>query len=207
MSVDEATPRFQIVEAGSKDLIEKCKVIRIEVFVNEQQFPLEAEIDEYDEEPTTIHLLCMEAATSVPVGTLRMYPSSSSYDRPGLNADQPDARIVHRFKLGRVCILQRYRKFKLGSKMIEAGHALLRQRILERANDNSPEGPTHIPDLPSTKEAVHRATMLEVHLHSQIPAIGFYERCGYKRYGDEFMEDGASHMAMLARLPLLDAKS
>jgi len=45
---------------------------------------------------------------------------------------------------------------------------------------------------------------VEVKLHSQIPAVGFYARCGYKGTGVEFIEDGRPHRAMRILIQTLE---
>jgi ribosomal protein S18 acetylase RimI-like enzyme len=36
----------------------------------------------------------------------------------------------------------------------------------------------------------------EVHLHARAPVVGFYERLGYRVYGDPFVEVGIEHRLM-----------
>lgn len=77
-------------------------------------------------------------------------------------------RIVNDFgKLERICILKPLRKLGLGKEIIEA---------LEKI---------------AIKKGVS-----QVKLHGQTQAEGFYQKLGYKRASEVFMEDGIPHILM-----------
>ncbi|MBU5590366.1 GNAT family N-acetyltransferase [Clostridium sp. MSJ-4] len=72
-----------------------------------------------------------------------------------------------RYKIGRVCVLKEYRRCGYGEKVIEELIHILRE-----------------------------INIGEVLLHAQIKSISFYERLGFKAYGNLFEEEGIEHIAM-----------
>lgn len=74
-------------------------------------------------------------------------------------------------KLERICILKPYRELGIGKTIIDA---------LEGIAGN--EG------------------VLQVKLHGQVQAEGFYKKLGYHRFSDIFMEDGIPHVVMMKDL-------
>jgi len=87
---------FELRAAKSQSDLEAVKSVRLEVFVREQNVPLEIEMDKYDAK--AIHVLCL--ANGKPVGTGRL-------------VKMPDG-----FKLGRVAVLQDYRGKSLGTEIV-----------------------------------------------------------------------------------------
>jgi ElaA protein len=86
------------------------------------------------------------------------------------------ARLVviaseRRGKIGRVAVVKAKRKQGIGAALVEAAMAHARREGLG--------------------EAI---------LSAQRSAIGFYERLGFARVGDEFIEDGLPHVTMCAPL-------
>ena len=75
-------------------------------------------------------------------------------------------------KLERICILEPYRKFGLGKVIIKA-----------------------------LEEFAEEKGVSQVKLHGQTQAEGFYEKLGYQRASDVFMEDGLPHILMTKELP------
>lgn len=87
-------------------LLEQCIQVRIAVFVTEQGFPLEVEVDEHD--PTATHLLLRLLPSLQPIGTIRAYQvetAGSSY-----------------YKLARLVVLKEYRHYKFGRSLVLALH-------------------------------------------------------------------------------------
>ncbi|WP_342512393.1 GNAT family N-acetyltransferase [Sporosarcina sp. FSL K6-1522] len=74
-------------------------------------------------------------------------------------------------KLERICILEPYRKFGLGKVIIKA--------LEEIAEDKG---------------------LLQVKLHGQTQAAGFYEKLGYQTSSGVFMEEGIPHILMMKEL-------
>jgi len=85
-----------------KRLRQQCFDVRIEVFHHEQGFPLETELDEYDD--NAIHFLLRLLPTLEPIGTIRCVKGKDQY------------------KLSRLAVLKDYRKFRLGRELVLALH-------------------------------------------------------------------------------------
>ncbi|GAA5877315.1 hypothetical protein JCM16303_006241 [Sporobolomyces ruberrimus] len=147
----------------------KCLDIRIAVFVDEQKFTMEDELDEKDE--ASDHLLLVDEkadGTTEDVGTIRWWPI------PGKAAG----------KMGRVAVLQSYRGKGIGRVLIE----VLEEHLHERRG--------------KAGEALKGKNEVESIAHSQAYAQGFYEKSGYVREGDLFLEDGADHVKMVRTVKL-----
>ena len=81
-------------------------------------------------------------------------------------------RIVDNFaKLERICVIKSYRKYGMGRLIIE------KLEKLAKGDD-----------------------MNQAKLHSQIQAVKFYEKLGYKKVSDVFMEDNIPHVIMMKSL-------
>ncbi len=72
------------------------------------------------------------------------------------------------FKLGRICVLKPYRGMELGRSLME--------RLLEKAQGAGVE---------------------RLYLDSQVSAIGFYRKFGFKEYGNIFDDAGIDHVPMV----------
>lgn len=127
---------------------ETLNTIRYAVFVEEQQVPVELEIDEHD--PVAEHFLATQIADDLPVAT---------------------ARLLENGHVGRMAVLKSHRGQQVGRRLL--------QRIREHARD------TQLPTL---------------FLHAQLQAAGFYEKLGFQRSGDIFMDAGIEHIRMIDRL-------
>lgn len=132
----------------TEEELQKAFQIRKEIFVVEQGVPLEDEFDEFDTlNGACEHILVFHEGN--PVGTGRI-------------------RIVEMVgKLERICILEPYRKFGLGSVIISTLEELAGKRGISK-----------------------------VKLHGQTQAQGFYKRLGYQSSSSEFIEDGIPHVLM-----------
>ncbi|MGE7090346.1 GNAT family N-acetyltransferase [Lysinibacillus sp. NPDC048646] len=77
-------------------------------------------------------------------------------------------RVVDGYgKLERICILQAFRKYGLGKVIIQKLEEMTREKGLMKSK-----------------------------LNAQVYAEGFYEKYGYKRTGEEFMDGGIPHILM-----------
>lgn len=123
--------------------------IRTDVFVHEQNIPLELEVDELDR--VSQHVLALSGER--PIGTGRLTPNG---------------------RIGRVAVAQHWRRQGVG-------FCIMRE-LLMLASQNR-----------------HREVMLSAQQH----AIAFYEKLGFQREGDEFLEVGIVHVKMRKRLGLL----
>ncbi|KAG1752535.1 acyl-CoA N-acyltransferase [Suillus paluster] len=91
---------------GRHDLLQQCIQVRIAVFVTEQGFPLEVEVDEHD--PTATHWLLRLLPSLEPIGTIRAHKvehAGGSY-----------------YKLARLVVLKEYRHYKFGRSLVLALH-------------------------------------------------------------------------------------
>jgi len=132
--------------------LENAFSIRKKVFVNEQGVPLKDELDEFDALNGQCELV-LAYFNGQPVGTGRI----RFLDGVG--------------KLERICILEPYRKFGIGRKIISA----LEEIAVEKGNH-------------------------QVKLHGQTQAEGFYRKLGYQASSAEFIEDGIPHILMIKDL-------
>ncbi|KAG0709886.1 acyl-CoA N-acyltransferase [Suillus ampliporus] len=87
---------------GRHALLQQCIQVRIAVFVTEQGFPLEVEVDEQD--PTATHWLLRLVPSLEPIGTIRAQAAGSYY------------------KLARLVVLKEYRHYKFGRNLVLALH-------------------------------------------------------------------------------------
>lgn len=76
-------------------------------------------------------------------------------------------------KLERICILEPYRKYGLGKVIISALEVIAKEKGVS-----------------------------QVKLHGQTQAEGFYEKLGYQKSSNMFMEDGIPHILMMKELSI-----
>ena len=124
--------------------------IRRAVFIEEQNVPESIELDGRD--PDCFHVLASDT-NGRPVGTARM-------DGKG--------------KIGRMAVLQNYRRQGIGQQMIQA----LMDYGYGRKN-----------------------MITDFHLAAQINAIEFYRKMGFEAFGEEFLEAGIRHINMKLKNP------
>lgn len=97
---------IKIIEVNSQDDFEKCLDIRTKVFIEEQNVPLELEMDGYDCD--ALHLLLFYE--NIPCATLRvLFPSEDT---------------AH---VGRVCVLKEYRRHHLGTALMTYLEKILKE--------------------------------------------------------------------------------
>ncbi|GAA5899191.1 GNAT family N-acetyltransferase [Sporobolomyces salmoneus] len=162
-------PYKTLLGAKGDAVYEQCLDIRIAVFVDEQKFTMEDELDEKDE--SSDHLLLLDEkpdGTTEQIGTIRWWPI------PGRAAG----------KMGRVAVLKPYRGLGIGRVLID----VLEEHLRERRG--------------KAGEALKGKEEVESIAHSQAYAQGFYEKSGYVREGDLFLEDGADHVKMVKAVKL-----
>jgi len=105
---------------SDKELQQCCIQVRIDVFVHEQGFPLDVEIDAYDLNPGTIHFLLRLTPSQKPIGVIRGTRLSEAY-----------------YKLSRLAVLKDYRQFKFGRELVEALHDWVKLDALEKSTANA----------------------------------------------------------------------
>ncbi|MEM7010832.1 MAG: GNAT family N-acetyltransferase [Verrucomicrobiota bacterium] len=138
---------FETVEATWSEHGVVLSQIRHAVFVDEQGFSVEDEVDGLDAE--CAHVLCRLADGEV-VGTGRLLPDGH---------------------IGRIAVLKPHRGNGMG--------AAITRKLVDVARDRQ---------LP------------KVYLHSQMHATPFYEKLGFKPFGEQFDEAGAPHQGMSQEL-------
>ncbi|KIJ20385.1 hypothetical protein PAXINDRAFT_160959 [Paxillus involutus ATCC 200175] len=89
---------------GRQALLDQSINVRIDVFVHEQGFPLDVEVDEQD--PTATHFLLRLLPSLSPIGTIRAY--------------KVEGANYH--KLSRLAVLRQYRKYHFGRDLVLALH-------------------------------------------------------------------------------------
>ncbi|KZS91316.1 acyl-CoA N-acyltransferase [Sistotremastrum niveocremeum HHB9708] len=85
-------------EADRKRLLDQCIAMRIEVFVGEQGFDLDTEVDQYDD--TATHFLLRLTPSLQPIGTIRAVSIPGGY------------------KLGRLVVVKEFRQFGFGRDLV-----------------------------------------------------------------------------------------
>jgi predicted GNAT family N-acyltransferase len=139
--------RFRVRVARWPEDIMALRSVREPVFVQEQKVPLDLEWD--DDDPHCLHVLAEDIAGQ-PMGTGRLSPDG---------------------KIGRMAVLQPWRKRGVGAALL---HALIEQ--------------------------ARQRGMPECYLHAQVSALDFYLRHGFVAEGEEFDEAGIRHQAMRLRI-------
>ena len=122
---------------------EVLTAIRTDVFVHEQGVPVELELDGLDAKS---HHFLATTEKGTPVGT---------------------ARLLQSGQIGRMAVLQSYRKHGIGRQLLDAAVAKAQQ-----------------------------LKMPEIYLHAQTHALDFYAKSGFEAFGDIFDDAGIPHRAM-----------
>ncbi|KAF9464860.1 acyl-CoA N-acyltransferase [Collybia nuda] len=106
-------PPHEIVVIQTPEERQQCYDVRINVFHTEQKFPLETEIDEFEELAT--HFLLRLIPSKTPIGTIRVYKA------PGGGY----------YKLSRLAVLKDYRSYRFGRELVLALHDWVRTDALK----------------------------------------------------------------------------
>ena len=143
----------KIILVENQNQFDKHLDIRKEVFCLEQKIDVEIEIDKYDQNLDSCdHFLIYLGDEAV--GTIRCIK---------LNEKE--------IKMGRFCVLEKFRKSGLGSFAIEY-----------------------------IKEFYDKYGFEKILVGAQLSAYGFYNKCGFSPIGDEFIEAGIPHILMQLNL-------
>ena len=126
--------------------LEDSHYIRREVFINEQNVPVEIELDDSDN--GAIHLIVYE--NDLPVATGRII--------------LPDGKAT----FGRIAVLKNHRKKGFGELVV--------CELIKKASEMGYN---------------------EHYIHSQIHAKEFYEKLGFKSYGEIYEEAFIPHVSMI----------
>jgi len=139
---------FDIAIVNWSDKQTELTSVRRAVFIEEQNVPESIELDNRD--PDCFHVLASDTK-SLPVGTARMNSKG---------------------KIGRMAVLQNYRRQGIGRKMIQA--------LMDYGRKNS---------------------ITDFHVSSQVTAVGFYKKMDFEPFGEEFLEAGITHINMKLKNP------
>jgi len=120
------------------------KSIRFEVFVREQNVPVELEIDGLDDE-------CFHALAKSPSGKAI-----------------GTARMLKNGHIGRIAVLKNFRKRGIGKNLLEF--------FIQKATSLG---------------------LVEVELNAQVHALDFYEKLGFEKEGDIFLDANIPHVHMI----------
>ncbi|KIM20649.1 hypothetical protein M408DRAFT_129169 [Serendipita vermifera MAFF 305830] len=112
-------PAHEIVPADEQtpELLAQCLQMRVAVFIEEQKFSMDDEIDKYDTPGKSTHLLLRLVPSLEPIGTIRIVHLSATEK-----------------KIGRLCVLKDYRNFKFGKDLMLAAHDYLLSRQADRGS-------------------------------------------------------------------------
>lgn len=121
----------------------QISAIRQQVFIDEQHVPSELEWDGLDD--TALHLLAV-AEDGRSIGCTRILSDAS---------------------IGRMAVLQEWRRKGVGKALLQAAIELCRQN-----------------------------GWLDIHVSAQTHALDFYEQAGFRGVGEEYMDAGIPHQSM-----------
>lgn len=128
------------------DDLSLCFDVRCRVFVDEQKFDKDIEIDEIDDYAYHVLITLNEIA----IGAARFFKENDYY------------------KVGRVCVLKKYRKYNIGSEIMR-----------------------------SIENEVIKLNGSKIILSSQLQARDFYEKNGYTLKGEVYLEEECEHIKMI----------
>ena len=174
---------FRITTAPEMD---EALAIRRAVFVQEQNVPVEIEIDEHDGDPnlvsTALHVLGRSDGLPVATGRLLLATETSHAAEGSRKAAEQSRKAseesmktplrgLHAAHVGRVAVLAAHRRQGWGGAVMSALQQLARDQGY--------------------------STIL---LSAQLHAMAFYEQLGYEAHGDVFLEAGIEHRQMALTL-------
>ena len=137
---------MKIINGNTSIYFNDAYAVRKQVFMDEQGFS--TELDETDKIAT--HVILYD--NDKPIATGRIYQENDEYH------------------IGRICVLQAYRKNHLASIVMQ------------------------------TLEEIGFKQTDTIYLSAQLQAKGFYEKLGYLAYGDEYMDEHCPHIMMKKEL-------
>ncbi len=133
------------VRVADKEDMNEVYALRIEVFVEEQNVPIELEMD--DEDDVAVHFIADEEGHTVGCGRVIFCDRGA--------------------RIGRLAVKKGFRGRGVGKELCEY--------ILRYCEERGAKF---------------------IRLNSQLHAVGFYERIGFVRVGDIFLDAGIEHVEM-----------
>lgn len=153
----ETTAQIVITPVKNEGELMQALALREIVFIEEQSVPESMERDEDD--ATALHVLAMASGHAVGTGRLVVL------------AQPPQGEVGKWGRIGRMAVLQAYRRSGVGSRLLETLESEARKRHIDG-----------------------------IMLHAQLSAMDFYKRHGYVPNGAVFEEAGMPHLEMKRRL-------
>lgn len=153
----ESASSIVIAPVKGEGELMQALAIREVVFIEEQSVPEDMERDE--EDAHAYHLLAVDKGHAIGTGRLVMLKTP------------PENETGQWGRVGRMAVLQAYRKSGVGSRLLN---------LLE--------------------EEARRRSFVGIMLHAQLSAMEFYKRHGYEPHGAVFDEAGMPHLEMKRRL-------
>jgi predicted GNAT family N-acyltransferase len=148
---------IQVTPVKNEGELMQALAVREVVFIEEQSVPEHLERDE--EDAHAYHLLAVDKGHAIGTGRLVAVKTA------------PDGESGSWGRVGRMAVLQAYRKSGIGSRLLT---------MLE--------------------SEAKRRDMKGIMLHAQLSAMEFYKRHGYEPHGAVFEEAGMPHLEMKRRL-------
>lgn len=188
--------RIDVVD--SREQMAACWSVRLDVFVGEQDVPLDVELDDLDYAPGTVHMLAVDVETGADLGTgrlLRVAPAPRS--GPGAG--------VATYRVGRMAVRREARGRHVGARIIRVLEGVaVREALEQRAVDGAAVGDgacggdrSVAGDVAAVGEASPAPSALRFVLSSQVRAMGFYGSLGYEpETGETYLEANIPHQAM-----------
>ncbi|KXS96556.1 hypothetical protein AC578_1968 [Pseudocercospora eumusae] len=197
-------------------------IVREEVYVKEQNVPLENEFDEDD--PRSFHWVAYASipakantngngerkssnSTKIPIGTIRLVPPPHAPHPPPSGSDSPqsthDEPIKEPYvKLGRLAVIKEFRKAGISKLLIDTALNFAREHPHEVG---PPLDPAQMEALKKGLGVSFRGLVL---IHAQTGAQNIWKKYGFET--DESMgewdEEGIPHVAMWKRIDVSDAR-
>lgn len=162
--------------ATTKEL-EQCFAIRLEVFVGEQKVPEAEELDSFDTDESTVHIIALNGSEAI--GTCRILPEG-----PG------------RCHIGRVALCVASRGTGAGKAMM----AYAARRALELCGDDA--GVSRSQEACADMgQGSNERRRVRIELSAQERVVPFYEACGYSLVaGERYLDAGIWHRDMVLEL-------
>jgi predicted GNAT family N-acyltransferase len=157
MPAEQPSSTIVIAPVKGEGELMQALAIREVVFIEEQSVPEDMERDEEDAQ--AYHLLAMDKGHAIGTGRLVVLKAP------------PEGETGSWGRVGRMAVLQAYRRSGVGTRLLAA-----------------------------FEEEARKRGMAGIMLHAQLSAMDFYKRHGYVPHGAVFEEAGMPHLEMKRRL-------
>ncbi|KAJ3101146.1 hypothetical protein HDU97_001612 [Phlyctochytrium planicorne] len=169
-------PYYKVASTDAEK--EAAYTIRHRIFCLEQGYPHEAESDHLDS--TSTHVLAL-IPPQPHLSHLPSLPPHSAIGTARVYLERREGQVVGRIQ--RVAVDKEARGMRIGGGLVKMAEEALKQLVKEA-------------------KASQEGVEVIAELHSQVSKRGFYEKLGYVRIGDEYIEDEAPHVTMIKTVEL-----